>query len=500
MNHFSSSAEPVAVSLAAHEAIGEELFERVRQKRIERRKLLFGLFAADLIALVASFGLAFELRWPGTASLASGMPETVYFQVAAVLIAAFLFVFQLHGLYQSTNLFWGSGEYRRVFGATTAGVILVLLAGALIEPFRVGPGWIVLLWSLTLLFALLGRFLARRVVYLNRKRGLFVERTLVLGANSEGIAIVEQLRANPASGAHIVGFVDDSMKAGEEPLRGVPVLGGTSSFAALVKGHEIDSVLVADPAILRENLMRDERAMATLRGVEVQMAWGAFELLTTGLRIREEGFVPLVVLNKTRISGVHWLLKEILDRLCSLFAVVLLAPVFLLLAVLIKLDSRGPVFHRRRVVGVGRKEFDAFKIRTMRTEGDVLLTEDQRQEWDEQGKIKEDPRITRLGSFLRRYSIDELPQLINVLRGEMSIVGPRMVTMGELEKFGQWQHSLLTVKPGLTGLWQVSGRSDLSYEDRVRMDLHYIRNHTIWLDLQILLQTVPALLSGRGAY
>jgi lipopolysaccharide/colanic/teichoic acid biosynthesis glycosyltransferase len=207
-----------------------------------------------------------------------------------------------------------------------------------------------------------------------------------------------------------------------------------------------------------------------------------------------------VVLNKTRISGVHWLLKEILDRLCSAAAIVLLMPALALMAIIIKLDSKGPVFHRRRVVGVGRREFDAFKLRTMKTEGDELLNEAQKREWAEHGKIKNDPRITKLGLFLRRSSLDELPQLWNVLRGEMSIVGPRMLTMQELEKFGKWQHCLLTVKPGLTGLWQVSGRSDLSYEDRVRMDLHYIRNHTIWLDLQLLLQTFPALISRKGAY
>jgi exopolysaccharide biosynthesis polyprenyl glycosylphosphotransferase len=329
---------------------------------------------------------------------------------------------------------------------------------------------------------------------------MFVERTLVLGANSEGIAVADQLRQNRASGALILGFVADSRKAGDEPVPALPVLGGSKDFAKLVREHEVDSVVVADPSILRENLMADDRALATLRNVEIQMAWGAFELLTTGLRIREEGFVPLVVLNKTRISGVHWLLKEILDRLCSLLALLLLSVPLLILAILIKLDSRGPVFFRRRVAGVGRREFDAFKLRTMRVEGNALLSEEQKQEWRENGKIKDDPRITKLGEFLRRYSIDELPQLLNVLRGEMSIVGPRMLTVAELDKFGQWQHSLLTVKPGLTGLWQVSGRSDLTYEDRVRLDLHYIRNHTIWLDLQILVQTVPAVLHGRGAY
>jgi len=178
----------------------------------------------------------------------------------------------------------------------------------------------------------------------------------------------------------------------------------------------------------------------------------------------------------------------------------LLLPFFAILALLIKLDSPGPILYRRRVVGQGKHEFDAFKFRTMKIDGDRRLTPAQREELESYGKLKEDPRITQIGAWMRRYSVDELPQLLNVLCGQMSLIGPRMITIQELAKFGKWQHNLATVKPGLTGLWQVSGRSDLSYEERVRLDMHYIRNHSFWLDLQILIQTIPALLSGRGAY
>jgi len=216
--------------------------------------------------------------------------------------------------------------------------------------------------------------------------------------------------------------------------------------------------------------------------------------------VREEGHVPLVVLNKTRITGIHLICKTLLDFTIASVALIALLPLFAVLIVLIKRDSPGPAFYRRRVVGQGKKEFDAFKFRTMRIEGNRLLTPEQRIELETHGKLKDDPRVTKLGNFLRRYSIDELPQLVNVLRGEMSLIGPRMITMAEMEKFGKWQHNLATVKPGLTGLWQVSGRSDLSYEERVRLDMHYIRNHSIWLDLQILFQTIPALITGRGAY
>ena len=180
----------------------------------------------------------------------------------------------------------------------------------------------------------------------------------------------------------------------------------------------------------------------------------------------------------------------------------MLFPVFLVVAIAIKLDSPGPVFYRRRVLGVNGDEFDAFKFRTMDMHSDEILKNnpDLLKEYNENYKIKQDPRITSVGKILRKTSLDELPQLMNVLRNEMAIVGPRMITPQELAKYDQWDINLMTVKPGITGLWQVRGRSDISYNERVRLDMYYIRNWTIWLDIQIIVQTIPAVLLRRGAY
>src|SRR5436190_8012597 len=174
----------------------------------------------------------------------------------------------------------------------------------------------------------------------------------------------------------------------------------------------------------------------------------------------------------------------------------------LVMALLINLDSPGPIFYRRRVMGLNGRKFHAIKFRTMRVDGDAILATNAEllDTLATTHKIKDDPRITRTGYYLRRYSLDELPQLINVLKGDMSLVGPRIISPPELERYGQWALNLLTVRPGLTGLWQVSGRSDVSYEERVRLDMFYIRNYSIWLDLQLIVQTIPVVLSGRGAY
>jgi exopolysaccharide biosynthesis polyprenyl glycosylphosphotransferase len=468
----------------------------------ERRLLIVGMLLTDACVVVLSFVLSYIVRfWLGLPIFDEGSIRPLFYAlVVSALVPGYLALFHIHGLYNRTNLLGGTTEYARVFNAVTTGLVLVIFINFIQPDFVVARAWLLLAWGLMVILGIGNRFIIRRLVYAWRRAGHFLDRTLIVGANSEGLAVAEQLRQARASGAQIVGFIDDSMPIGSEPLPGIAVLGSSQTFGSLVELQAIDTVVIANTAIIREQLLGVYSALDALRDVEVRLAPGLFELLTTGVHVHEEGCVPLLVLNKTRITGLHLLCKTLLDYLLAAAALVALLPFFLCVAVLIKRDSPGPVIYRRRVVGQGKREFDAFKLRTMYCDGDRLLTAEQQRELQNDGKLKDDPRVTRMGAFLRRYSLDELPQLLNVLRGEMSLIGPRMITMQELEKFGKWQHNLMTVKPGLTGLWQVSGRSDLRYEDRVRLDMHYIRNHSIWLDLQILFQTIPALLSGRGAY
>jgi lipopolysaccharide/colanic/teichoic acid biosynthesis glycosyltransferase len=208
-------------------------------------------------------------------------------------------------------------------------------------------------------------------------------------------------------------------------------------------------------------------------------------------------------LQKNRLNRKEALVKALLDKSLAGCGFLLLLPVLAAVALAIKLDSRGPVIHRRRVLGSRGQQFDAFKFRTMHVNGDELLRRrpGAAEELSAHHKLKDDPRTTAVGRWLRRYSLDELPQLLNVLSGQMSLVGPRMITPAEAAKYGLHRINLLTVKPGITGLWQVSGRSDLSYEERVRIDMYYVRTYSVWLDFQILfIQTLPAVLRSRGAY
>jgi Undecaprenyl-phosphate galactose phosphotransferase WbaP len=231
-----------------------------------------------------------------------------------------------------------------------------------------------------------------------------------------------------------------------------------------------------------------------------------YEMLTTGVRVHDIGSMAMVSVNRVRLTGISVITKTLVDYIGAALGLIALSPLFLAIVIIMKRTDPGPIIYRRRVVGVGGHEFDAFKFRTMVVNSKEVLDEllandpEARAEWETHEKLKNDPRITKIGAFLRKTSIDELPQLVNVLRGEMSLVGPRMITRDEVKRFGQWDMNIHTVKPGITGLWQISGRSDLSYKERVQLDMHYIRNYSIWLDLQILFWTIPSVLMNKGAY
>ncbi|HMO57693.1 MAG TPA: sugar transferase [Roseiflexaceae bacterium] len=471
-------------------------------RRHERRLMRAGLILSDACVILLSFTLAHVIRFQfGLPIFDAGTFDPDFYALVIVgILPAYLLLFWLYGLYQPTNLLGGTTEYERLFNAATAGVVVLIVLTFIQPEFIVARGWLLLAWGLMVLLGMISRFMIRRFIYSQRQAGRFLSRTLIVGANPEGIAVAQQLVEAPTSGLHVIGFIDDYLSVGAEPIPGIPVIGHTNAFTSTVDLQQVETVVIANTAMMRERLLAVYSTLDALQNVEVRLASGLFELLTTGVRVREEGFVPLLILDKTRITGLHRVAKAMLDYTLAGCALLALMPFFIVLGILIKRDSPGPVIYRRRVIGQGRREFDAFKFRTMHLEGDRLLSEAERHELEQHGKLKDDPRITKIGAFLRHYSLDELPQLLNVLLGDMSLIGPRMITRSELEKFGKWQHNLSTVKPGLTGLWQVSGRSDLSYEDRVRLDMHYIRNYTIWLDIQILFRTIPALLTGRGAY
>jgi exopolysaccharide biosynthesis polyprenyl glycosylphosphotransferase len=283
---------------------------------------------------------------------------------------------------------------------------------------------------------------------------------------------------------------------------GLRRLGPLETLAAVLATHDVNELIVTDSDYSDRELV-DIVEHAHRRGVKVRVAPRASELLIErrGEYVPGEG-VPLFELRPPVFAGTDWLVKRSFDLTVSTFVALVGLPLWLLIAAAIKLDSRGPVLYFDRRIGLNEQEFRMFKFRTMRA-GAAELQPELEEANEAEGalfKIADDPRVTLVGRFLRRYSIDEVPQVLNVLRGEMSLVGPRPLPIRDFELLEPWHRKRYLVLPGMSGLWQIAGRSALSFDDLVRLDFYYLEHWSIWLDISILLKTIPAVLARRGAY
>jgi len=487
------------------------IIDSIRQNsNTKLRTVRIGLMVADVLMIGLAFWIAYNVRFlaptRGFFDPRGSINSSFYTSTVYILIPLWLLLFTIFRMYDPATMFGGYQEYTNAFNACTIGIMLLIVASYLDPTLLIARGWILITWGSVVSLIFLERFTFRRVIYVLRTRGHFTAPAYIVGANSEGIAIAEQLLSAPMAGVNIIGFLDDNLPPGEEILPGVVVHGPTSKAETLVSRFGIERLIVATSGIQRDKMLELFRRFVNSDRVSVWLSSGLYEILTTGVQVQDVGSVPMVSVNRVRLTGPNIALKMILDYVGATLGLIALSPLFLFIAIAMKLTDPGPIIYRRRVVGVGGKEFDALKFRTMVVNSQEVLEEllardpEARAEWEQFYKLKKDPRITWIGNFLRKTSIDELPQLFNVLRREMSLVGPRMITLEEVERYGKWGLNLHTVKPGITGLWQVAGRSELTYEERVRLDMRYIRNYSIWLDIQILFQTVPAVLMSKGAY
>jgi exopolysaccharide biosynthesis polyprenyl glycosylphosphotransferase len=281
----------------------------------------------------------------------------------------------------------------------------------------------------------------------------------------------------------------------------LPFLGGVGDLPRIFAERDVDELIVAETEF-------DDRALLEIvdlahrRGVRVRAAPSTAELLTQRAEYVPGQGVPLFELRPPAFVGTDWVLKRSFDLLVSFLVVVIGLPIWVAIAIAIKLESRGPVLYRDRRVGLNEREFEMIKFRTMRANAPALQKRLEAENEAEGAlfKLRDDPRVTRVGAFLRRFSLDEVPQVLNVLRGEMSLVGPRPLPIRDYKLLEPWHRKRHLVLPGMTGLWQIAGRSDLSFDDLVRLDFYYLENWSIWLDISILLRTVPAVIGARGAY
>ena len=291
------------------------------------------------------------------------------------------------------------------------------------------------------------------------------------------------------------------------------IVGTIDQLPSLIRDLEIQEVIITDNTIPSERLFEAMLQIGRKQKVEFRFAPSLFNLLPQKTSVEQIGVLPMVRLFREPLSEIERFVKRLSDIVISTIAILLLSPVWLIISILIKLDSKGAVFFRQERVGMDGRIFLCYKFRTMAADSDDLLHREAYQKnigGDSDanagnadnpvfGKVKDDPRVTRFGSRLRRSSFDELPQILNVLKGDMSIVGPRPPIPYEVEEYDIWHRKRLDMKPGITGLWQVSGRNRLTFDEMVKIDLFYIENWSLWLDLKIIFLTLPAVLRGDGA-
>ncbi|QXJ21532.1 sugar transferase [Actinomadura graeca] len=402
--------------------------------------------------------------------------------------------------YESRFFGAGSEEYRRILDAgisLTAAVAILSYA----TKAEVARGFVVVTLPTVTLLSLLGRYRLRKHLHLRRARGQGMRRAVAVGHRE---AVTELVREFGRARHHGMQIVAACLPAdgGADRVGTVPVEGGMWEVADVVRRCDADAVAVlACPELAGVELRRLAWKLERT-DTELLVASALLDIAGPRTSIRPVAGLPLMHVEHPQLAGVRRMLKAVFDRTVAAFALVLLSPLWAVTALLIRLDDPGPAFFSQERVGLGGHGFRMLKFRTM-----VVDAERRRRELaarDTSGsvlfKLRDDPRITRIGSRLRRWSIDELPQLVNVLRGEMSLVGPRPPLPDEVDRYGEDVFRRLAVKPGMTGLWQVSGRSDLSWEESVRLDLRYIENWSLVLDMQILWKTLAAVFRGSGAY
>lgn len=469
------------------------------------------LRVADATLIYGGFALAYWMRyvqeWGRDVPLDFFKELSDFRPIIIALIVLLLLLFEIKGLYRRLRYVNWLDQVGTIVSATTTGIALLVVGIFIYQTFFWSRLIFIYAWINIIILLSLFRLLVRFIVRWAWSRGMGVERVLVVGATGMAQQVMSALAfdIDGPRGARLMGYLDDPeerLASQKPPGKRYTCLGSLDDLEQVVRSYTIDRVIIALPFWAHHRL---PSLLSTCRrmGVNFTLAPDLYEISFDGVDIDTVSGIPLLTLNKNIIRGWNLALKRALDLgLVALFAPLWL-PLWVLCALLIKLsDPRAPVLFSQERVGKNGARFKVYKFRTMVPNAEELKRQLLAQN-EADGpifKIKNDPRVTHIGKILRKASLDELPQLINVIRGEMSLVGPRPAIPEEVAQYNAWHMRRLEVTPGLTGLWQVLGRSNTSFDEMVRFDIYYTEHWSLWLDLRILLMTIPAVLSGRGAY
>lgn len=471
------------------ELVVERRTPEARRRRWEQKYRILLLIADGFAAVVAALLIhAAYGRWA----------------VALVLPPAWIVAMLAHRSYDRTALGLGTEEYRRVLRGALALPALAAVAHFLFAHDEGLLHDMVMATVPAVAIALPGRYALRRRLHRRWARGRDQSATLLVGPSRGILELVAVLRRGGDQELHIAGVcLSDPGNRAEIRKLGLPVLGGVGDMEYVVRAMGIGTVVVLPVPESDASVLRRMSWTAAVQGVDFLLAPVLTDVSASRLAVRPTHGIPLVRIQPPNLARTSRLPKELLDRSLAAVLLAVLALPMLLIALIVRLDSTGPTLFRQKRVGRYGDHFTMLKFRTMRPDSEDLRAELAHLNENSDGllfKVKQDPRITRVGSFLRRTSLDELPQLINVISGHMSLVGPRPPLPEEVEEYTPEVKRRLLVKPGLTGLWQVSGRSDLPWDEAVRLDLGYVDNWSLGLDLAILARTGSAVVRGTGAY
>jgi exopolysaccharide biosynthesis polyprenyl glycosylphosphotransferase len=463
-----------------------------------------GLFVADLLCVLwAGFGVhVFEPPIPTRVSSAPG--DLLYVAATAVLAVIWLLALDWSGSRDGTVTGHGPGEYKRVIQASLS-VFGLAAIGSFLFDLDLPRSYVILMLPAGLVALLATRYLWRRWLFRRRDEGDMMSKVVAVGDRHAVGELLADLARAPRAGYRVVGVCVTDGRAGRDELDGVPVLGAPSDVADVATSIGADAVAVTSSAAFGPSAVR--RLSWDLEGTDTELILAPALTNIAGPRVHTQPVagLPLIHVDHPTYRGANRIVKRLFDLFGSLSLVALFSPVLLAVAVAIKVTSKGPVFFRQDRVGINGETFRMIKFRSMVVDAEKRLDALKQEQTADAGnqvlfKMKNDPRITTVGRFIRRFSIDELPQLFNVVSGDMSLVGPRPPLRSEVDLYGADALRRLLVKPGMTGLWQVSGRSDLTWDDSVRLDVYYVENWSITGDLAILWRTAQAVLGSSGAY
>ncbi len=465
------------------------------------------LLFIDLVAYYTSMSIAWVTRTELITRIGINLPPfTFSYEYLASLLwmpAIYMFFIFYENLYISNLPFWD--ETRDLIKALTIGTLTVMAIVTLGKMGdRVSRAMILGMWATSLFIFPLSRLWGKRFLFFT---GIWKERVLVLGAGNAGRLVVDGLLRETHMGYEIIGFLDDDEKKRGTTICGKKVFGAVRHLPRFVKELDIKTVIIAMPSLPPEKMT----ALTTwVQGYAVNTMIipdikGVALLNTELLHLFYEKIFLMNIKNNLK-SMPNRAAKRAFDLFLSALLMPFLIPLFLIIILAIRLETQGPAIYTHDRIGRNGKRFRCYKFRTMHMDAEKRLTEllnsndELREEWERNWKLKDDPRVTRIGKLLRRTSLDELPQIWNIIKGDMSLIGPRPYLPGEIKEIGENYSIISSIKPGITGLWQVSGRSNTTYDYRIKLDTWYVMNWSLWLDLVIVFKTIRVVLKMEGAY